>query len=136
VDVREAASNALAGHLADSISNAEVVRAFASEPDEAAHSRAQREGLRREDAALLGLPELPHRHDHLADVVATNILGLVAALATRGSSSASLEAVFITFSYYSHGHARDVGVQPDLPEHGGRDHRRRAVRRSLLDRRS
>ena len=35
VDVREAASNALAGHLADSISNAEVVRAFASEPDEA-----------------------------------------------------------------------------------------------------
>ncbi len=33
--------------------------------------------------------------------VATNILGLVTALATRGTSWGSLEAVFITFSYYS-----------------------------------
>ena len=35
VDVREAASNVLAGHLADSITNAEAVRAFARETDEA-----------------------------------------------------------------------------------------------------
>ena len=35
VDVREAASNTLAGHVADSIANAEAVRAFAREPDEA-----------------------------------------------------------------------------------------------------
>src|SRR4029453_10221146 len=35
VDVREAASNTLSGHLADSIANAETVRAFAREPDEA-----------------------------------------------------------------------------------------------------
>src|SRR5262249_32620166 len=34
VDIREAASNVLAGHLADSISNAEAVRAFAREDDE------------------------------------------------------------------------------------------------------
>jgi ATP-binding cassette, subfamily B, bacterial len=35
VDIREAASNTLAGHVADSIANAETVRAFAREPDEA-----------------------------------------------------------------------------------------------------
>ena len=35
VDVREAASNQLAGHVAGSIANAEAVRAFAREPDEA-----------------------------------------------------------------------------------------------------
>ena len=35
VDVRESASNVLAGHLADSITNAEAVRAFARESDEA-----------------------------------------------------------------------------------------------------
>ena len=34
VDVREAASNVVAGHLADSIANAETVRAFAREADE------------------------------------------------------------------------------------------------------
>src|SRR5215468_5873423 len=36
VDEREAASNVLAGHVADSIANAEPVRAFARERDEAA----------------------------------------------------------------------------------------------------
>ena len=35
VDVREAASNVLAGHVADSLANAEAVRAFAREPEEA-----------------------------------------------------------------------------------------------------
>src|SRR4029434_1058071 len=35
VDLREAASNVLAGHLADSIANAETVRAFARESEEA-----------------------------------------------------------------------------------------------------
>lgn len=35
VDVRETASNVMAGHLADSITNAEAVRAFARETDEA-----------------------------------------------------------------------------------------------------
>jgi ATP-binding cassette subfamily B protein len=40
VNDREAASNVLAGHVADSIANAETVRAFAREPDEARiHSR-------------------------------------------------------------------------------------------------
>ena len=40
VDVREVASNVLAGHVADSITNAEAVRAFAREPEEARSTRA------------------------------------------------------------------------------------------------
>ena len=35
-DAREAASNVLAGHVADSIANAETVRAFAREHEEGA----------------------------------------------------------------------------------------------------
>jgi len=101
VDVREAASNTLAGHLADSISNAEVVRAFAREPDEA-HIHA----LNVKDYGAKTMRSWDYQNFRIDMItspmfVATNILGLVAALAVRGSSSASLEAVFITFSYYS-----------------------------------
>jgi ATP-binding cassette subfamily B protein len=101
VHAREAASNTLSGHVADSILNAEVVRAFAREPQEAEiHARnvkdygakAQRswdyQNLR---VDLVTAPML----------VATNTLGLVAALATSGGTGTSLETVFITFSYYA-----------------------------------
>jgi ATP-binding cassette subfamily B protein len=101
VDIREAASNALAGHLADSISNAEVVRAFAREPYEA---RIHRRNV--EDYGAKTLRSWDYQNFRIDMItspmfVATNILGLIAALATRGSASASLESVFITFSYYS-----------------------------------
>jgi ATP-binding cassette, subfamily B, bacterial len=101
VDVREAASNAMAGHLADSISNAEVVRAFAREADEAAiHDRNVREygakTMRSWDYQNLRIDLITSPM-----FVITNALGLTIALATRGTSGASLEAVFITFSYYA-----------------------------------
>jgi ATP-binding cassette, subfamily B, bacterial len=101
VDVRETASNALAGHVADSIANAEAVRAFAREPDEARiHARnvvdygakAQRswdyQNLR---VDMVTAPMF----------ILTNTLGLVVALAVGSRTGASLEAVFITFSYYA-----------------------------------
>ena len=68
VDEREAASNVLAGHVADSIANAEAVRAFARERDEAAIHAANVRDVRQEDAPVVGLPELPREHDHRADV--------------------------------------------------------------------
>ena len=90
VDVREAASNVLAGHVADSIANAEAVRAFARERDEARIHAAQRAGLRREDAAVVGLPELPRRHVTSPMYVLTNTLGLIVALAiSRGTGGAA-----------------------------------------------
>ena len=102
VDVREAASNVLAGHVADSITNAEAVRAFAREPDEARIHARQRGRLRRQDAAVVGLPEPRVDHRDVADVRrhqhprARRRAGV-----ERAAPAPSLEAVFITFSYYA-----------------------------------
>ena len=102
VDVREAASNVLAGHVADSIANAEAVRAFAREPDEARIHARQRRRLRRQDAALLGLPEPARRPRHVADVRRhQHARADRGARRSSGGTGASLEAVFITFSYYA-----------------------------------
>ncbi len=101
VDVREAASNVMAGHLADSISNAEVVRAFSREPEEA---RIHEKNVTDFGAKTLRSWDYQNfRIDIVTSTmfVTTNILGLITALATRGTSGGSLEAVFITFSYYS-----------------------------------
>ena len=100
VAVRETASNIVAGHLADSISNAETVRAFAREKEEAGmHAtnvldygrKAQRSwDYQNTRVDLVTSPMF----------VLTNLAGLAIALATtRGG--AGLEAVFITFSYYT-----------------------------------
>jgi ATP-binding cassette subfamily B protein len=101
VNVREAASNTLAGHVADSISNAEVVRAFAREPDE-----ARIHAVNVSDYGAKTLRSWDYQNFRIDLItspmfVVTNTLGLVVALATRTGSVGSLEAVFITFSYFS-----------------------------------
>ena len=101
VDLREAASNRLAGHVADSISNAEAVRAFAREPDEA---RMHADNVLDFGAKTQRSWDYQNlRVDMVAApmFIATNTLGLVVALATSAGTGASLEAVFITFSYYA-----------------------------------
>jgi ATP-binding cassette subfamily B protein len=102
VDLREAAGNVVAGHLADSIANAEAVRAFARERDEA--------GIHARNVFDLGTKTLRSwdfqnlRVDTITTPmhILTNTLGLFVAVATSEGTGASLEAVFITFSYYSH----------------------------------
>ncbi len=101
VDIREAASNVLAGHVADSITNAEAVRAFARESDEA-RIHAGNVG----DYASKTLRSWDYQNLRVDLVtspmfVVTNTLGLVLALAVGGGTGASLEVVFITFSYYA-----------------------------------
>ncbi len=101
VDAREAASNAMAGHLADSIANAEAVRAFAREPEEAAVHAGNvydygAKTLRSWDFQNLRIDIIT-----APMYVATNVLGLVVVLWTRGTTGASLEAVLVTFSYYA-----------------------------------
>ena len=101
VNVRETASNVLSGHVADSIANAEAVRAFAGEPEEARiHSRNVLDfgskTLRSWDYQNLRIDTIT-----APMYVLTNTLGLVVAIATSGGTGASLEAVFITFSYYA-----------------------------------
>jgi ATP-binding cassette subfamily B protein len=101
VNDREAASNVLAGHVADSIANAETVRAFAREPDEARiHSRNVL------DLGMKTMRSWDYQNLRVDTITApmhvlTNTLGLVVALVTSRGSGASLEAVFITFSYYT-----------------------------------
>jgi ATP-binding cassette subfamily B protein len=101
VELREQASNALAGHLADSITNAESVRAFAREADEAQIHADNVGDYGRKTLRTWDYQNL--RVDLVTSpmFVLTNTLGLTIALATRGDSGASLEAVFITFTYYS-----------------------------------
>jgi ATP-binding cassette, subfamily B, bacterial len=101
VDIREAASNVLAGHVADSIANAEAVRAFAREPDEARiHARNVF------DYGAKTLRSWDYQNWRVDTITApmyvlTNTLGLVVALAVGGGTGVSLEAVFITFSYFT-----------------------------------
>jgi len=101
VDIREAASNRLAGHVADSIANAETVRAFAREEDEA---RIHAGNVSDFGAKTLRSWDYQNLRVDLVTspmYVLTNTLGLVVALATSRATEASLEAVFLTFSYYS-----------------------------------
>ena len=101
VDIREAASTRLAGHVADSIANAEAVRAFAREPEEAQiHARNV------EDFGAKTLRSWDYQNLYVDTITApmyvlTNTLGLIIALATNGATGAGLETVFITFSYYT-----------------------------------
>jgi len=101
VDIREAASTRLAGHVADSISNAEAVRAFARESEE---KRIHTENV--EDFGSKTLRSWDYQNLRVDTITApmyvlTNVLGLIIALATYGSTGAGLQTVFITFSYYS-----------------------------------
>ena len=98
VDVREVASNILAGHLADSISNAEAVRAFAREDNEA---RIHADNVGDYAAKTLRSWDYQNTRGDMVTspmFVLTNTLGLIVALAVRG---AGFEGVFLTFSYYA-----------------------------------
>ena len=100
VDIREAASNVLAGHLADSIANAETVRAFAREAEEGA---MHQQNVRDFGAKMLRSWDYQNtRIDMLASpmFVLTNLGGLLVALAVGNRTGVSLEAVFLTFNYY------------------------------------
>ena len=101
VDIRETASNVLAGHLADSIANAETVRAFAREPEEA---RIHAGNVADFGEKTLRSWDYQNLHvDMLTSplYVLTNALGLIVALSASGGTGSSLETVFITFSYYT-----------------------------------
>lgn len=101
VGIRESASTVLAGHLADSITNAEAVRAFVHEPREAMiHADNVSDYA---DKALKSWDYQNTRIDLVTApmLVLTNTLGLIAALWLGGAGGTSLEAVFVTFSYYA-----------------------------------
>ena len=100
VAVREDASNVLAGHLADSIANAETVRAFAREKEEARMHATNVLDLGRKTQRSWDYQNT--RVDLITSpmFVITNLAGLALALwMTDGGGG--LEAVFVTFSYFT-----------------------------------
>ncbi|OHA48534.1 MAG: ABC transporter ATP-binding protein [Candidatus Terrybacteria bacterium RIFCSPLOWO2_01_FULL_58_14] len=97
VEVRESASNIVAGHVADTLSNIDAVRAFAREPFEAKTHTAKVD-----DYVAKAYASWNYQNRRIDVVtspfyVLTNVAGLLIAIATGGS----LPAVFLTFSYYS-----------------------------------
>ena len=101
VDEREAASNVLAGHVADSIANAEAVRAFARERDEAAIHAANVRDFGRKTLRSWDYQNFRVNTITAPMYVLTNTLGLVVALHVSLGSASSLETVFLTFSYFA-----------------------------------
>ena len=101
VDAREVASNEAAGHVADVITNIDAVRLFAREPEEAAAHR--RNVTKWSDLALRSWDYSNRRVDVTAApfFVLTNLVGVMVAMAVTDGGVFSLEAVFVTFSYYS-----------------------------------
>jgi ATP-binding cassette subfamily B protein len=100
VDLREAAIARVAGHVADSLTNMDTIRAFAAEDREAAEHRsrvaqAKRLSLRSWDYSNL-------RVDTLIAPMSVLTIGvgllLAVTLATRGQGVA---AIVVVFSYYS-----------------------------------
>lgn len=101
VNAREAASNELAGHVADTMTNMDAVRLFAREAHEAAtHARNV---TRWGGLALRSWDYQNRRIDLVASplYVITNLLGVVLAVALADGGRFNLEAVFVTFVYYA-----------------------------------
>jgi ATP-binding cassette, subfamily B, bacterial len=101
VDEREVASNVLAGHVADSIANAEAVRAFARERDEAAIHAANVGEFGRKTLRTWDYQNFRVNIITAPMYVLTNTLGLIVALHVSLGTAASLETVFLTFSYFA-----------------------------------
>jgi ATP-binding cassette subfamily B protein len=101
VDEREAASNVLAGHVADSIANAEPVRAFAREREEAAIHAANVREFGRKTLRSWDYQNFRVNVITAPMYVLTNALGLIVALHIGVGTATGLETVFLTFSYFA-----------------------------------
>ncbi|WP_282779878.1 ABC transporter ATP-binding protein [Nocardia sp. CC201C] len=99
VDAREEAIAQVSGHVADSLSNMQTVRAFAAEPQEAAEHRRRVTEQRRKTLVSWDYANL--RIDTVVAplFVLTNVLGLLVALRLVGGK-AGVEVVLVAFTYF------------------------------------
>ncbi|MFI1720620.1 ABC transporter ATP-binding protein [Streptomyces sp. NPDC020489] len=100
VNEREAAIARVSGHVADSLMNMETIRAFAAEEREGAEHRSRVAESRR-----LTLRSWDYGNLRVDTViapmsVATNVLGLIVAIAF-GGPGLGVEGVVVAFTYYS-----------------------------------
>jgi ATP-binding cassette subfamily B protein len=101
VDVREIASNTMAGNVADTITNVSAVRSFAREIYEARRHKQNVDDYM--GKALKSWDYNTLKIDTLISplYVLTNTVGLVIALALSTNNSLNIAAVFISYSYFT-----------------------------------
>lgn len=98
VDQREAAIAQVSGHVSDTLTNMETVRAFAAEPREGAEHRTRAARQR-----TLALRSWDYSNLRIDTVIAplsvlANVLGLVVAIGA--SDGLGVEAIVVTFAYF------------------------------------
>src|SRR5262245_19337420 len=100
VDQREEAIARVSGHVADSLTNMDTIRAFAAEEREAAEHRSRVADQRRKTLRSWDYENM--RIDTLVAPmsVLTNAIGLLLAIAL-GTGTHGIEAVFVSFTYFS-----------------------------------
>jgi ATP-binding cassette, subfamily B, bacterial len=119
----------VSGHVADSLTNMDTIRAFAAEDREAAEHRSRvadqrRKSLRSWDYGNLRIDALVAPMS-----VLTNVFGLLLAIAL-GAGRHGIEAIVVAFTYYSN--ATRIMFELRLAgriRHDGRRARREAIRR-------
>ncbi|MEU5694508.1 ABC transporter ATP-binding protein [Actinosynnema sp. NPDC020468] len=99
VDEREAAIARVSGHVADTLMNMDTVRAFAAERREAAEHRERVAEQRRKSIRSWDYGNLRIDTVVAPASVLTNALGLLLAIGLSGGLG--VEALVVTFSYYS-----------------------------------
>lgn len=100
VEIREAAANHMAGHVADVIGNMDAVQAFAhNDYEQIRHEANVQDYMKKAERSW-------HYHNINIDLkispvyVLINALGLAIAVGV-GDSGATIAAIFVTFSYYT-----------------------------------
>lgn len=101
VNLREDASSLVAGYLADVISNADAVKAFASEDFEKLEHDQLIDDYAKKSRKSWDYHNLKIDMVTSPFYVLTNALGLMVAVLISKHTTASIEVVFITFSYYA-----------------------------------
>ena len=101
VDLREAASNTMAGHVADVIGNMDAVQAFAHQEYEQRHHEQNVKDYM--DKSLVSWDYHTMKIDLKISpmYVLINVAGLAVAVLLGGTSGGTMAAIFITFNYYA-----------------------------------
>ncbi|WP_433670005.1 ABC transporter ATP-binding protein [Nocardia sp. CA-136227] len=99
VDDREAAIALVSGHVSDTLSNMQAVRAFAAEPEEIAEHRRRVAVQRRKSLLSWDYNNLYIDTVITPLMVIVNVAGLLIALG-MGGGHASVEVIMVAFTYY------------------------------------
>lgn len=101
VNIRENASNVMAGNIADTITNMTTVRSFAQEKYEAARHRANADDYMQKTKTAWDYNTLRIEMALSPLYVLTNTIGLIIALTLSSNGSLNVGAIFVSFNYFA-----------------------------------